>query len=103
MYKGTTPTFTLTLPQEVDLTTAQNVYVTFEKGKKELRKTGNDLVVTAHQVEVYLSQEETLSFPSGDVALQLNWTYQDGGKIKRAASNIVSVSMKTNLEDRVLD
>lgn len=103
MYKGTTPTFTLTLPEEVDLTTAQNVYVTFEKGKKELRKTGDDLVVTAHQVEVYLSQEETLSFPSGDVALQLNWTYQDGGMIKRAASNIVSVSMKTNLEDRVLD
>lgn len=103
MYKGTTPTFTLTLPEEVDLTTAQNVYVTFEKGKKELRKTGDDLVVTAHQVEVYLSQEETLSFPSGNVDLQLNWTYQDGGMIKRAASNIVSVSMKTNLEDRVLD
>lgn len=103
MYKGTTPTFTLTLPDEVDLTIAQNVYVTFEKGDRELRKTGTDLVVTEHQIDVFLSQEETLSFPSGDVALQVNWTYLDGGVTKRAASNIVKVNMKTNLEDTVLE
>lgn len=103
MYKGTTPTFTLTLPEEVDLTTAQNVYVTFEKGKKELRKTDTDLVVTTNVIEVYLTQEETLSFPSGDVALQVNWTYIQDGVKKRAATEIVKVNMRTNIEDRVLD
>lgn len=103
MYKGTTPTFTLTFPDDVDLTLANHVYVTFEKGNKELRKTGTDLVVTEHQIDVFLSQEETLSFPSGDVALQVNWTYTDGGVTKRVASNIVNVNMRTNLEDRVLE
>ena len=103
MYKGTTPTFTLTLPNDVDLTIADNIYVTFEKGKKELRKTGADLVVTAHIIEVYLTQEETLSFPSGDVALQVNWTYTQGGVKKRAATEIVKVNMRTNLEDKVLE
>lgn len=103
MYKGTTPTFTLTFPDDVDLTLANHVYVTFEKGNKELRKTGTDLVVTEHQIDVFLSQEETLSFPSGDVSLQVNWTYADGGVTKRAASNIVTVNMRTNLEDTVLE
>ena len=103
MYKGTTPTFTLALPEEVDLTQAQNIYVTFEKGKKELRKTGGSLTVTAHQIEVFLTQEETLAFPAGEVALQVNWTYVDSGVKKRAATEIVKVSVRTNLEDTVLE
>lgn len=103
MYKGTTPTFTLTLPNDVDLTEASNIYVTFEKNGKELQKTGADLGVTAHTIEVFLTQAETLAFPSGDVALQVNWTYQEGGVTKRAATEIVKVNMRTNLEDRVLE
>ena len=50
-----------------------------------------------------LTQEETLSFPSGDVALQVNWTYTQGGVKKRAATEIVKVNMRTNLEDKVLE
>lgn len=38
MYQGTTPTFTLTVPETVDLTTAHNVYVTFAQGHKKLTK-----------------------------------------------------------------
>ena len=43
MFKGITPTFTLTLPEEVDLGVASNVYVTFaNRGGKTLVQKKND-------------------------------------------------------------
>ena len=101
MIRGTTPTFTLTLNDNtIDLTQAVNVYATFKQGDKVLTKTGEDITVTAKTVEVYLNQEETLSFLAGSkVAIQLNWTYAEG---KRACSNIVAVDINHNLIGSVL-
>lgn len=94
MTQATTPTFTLTVPNEVDLTQAAHIYFTLIQGANIISKSDTDLTVTAHSVEVFLTQAETLPFKAGKAALQLNWTYPDGS---RACSNIASVSITANL------
>lgn len=98
--RGITPTFTLTLPQTVDLTETNNVYATFRQGTNELTKTGDDLTVSEHEVDVYLTQSETLSFNRGTVLIQLNWTYADGS---RGCSEVVGQAWGENLLERVLE
>lgn len=101
MVRGTTPTFQLKITDDdVDLTQATNVYATFKQLGFQIDKSGDDLVVTAKQVDVYLSQEETLQFAEGDIEIQLNWTYGDGS---RAATKIKRVSIGKNLIGRVLE
>lgn len=103
MYKGITPTFTLTLPEDIDLGMATNVYVTFgRRGKKILEKSGADLAVDENEIGVFLSQEETLALPTGEVQIQVNWTYQEAGTTVRAASDIATTWWQPNLEPGVL-
>lgn len=100
MVRGTTPTFQLTLTdQTVDLTQAEHVYATFKQLNTTITKTGEDLTVTPHEVDVYLSQEDTLKFLEKEVEVQLNWTYYDG---RRACSKVKTVNVDRNLEGRVL-
>lgn len=101
MIKGTTPTFKLILDDEtVDLTLAQNVYATFRQKDKIITKTGTDIVVSRDEVDVYFTQEETLSFQYGKIEVQLNWTYSGG---LRACSTIITVDVGHNLIERVLE
>lgn len=100
MTLATTPTFTLTVPNDVDLTQASHIYFTLTQGKNTINKSDADLTVTAHSVEVFLSQAETLAFKMGLAALQLNWTYSDGA---RACSNIATVSISENLLKAVVE
>ena len=67
-----------------------------------LTKTDDDLEVTADSVGVYLTQEETLSFPVGRIKAQLNWLYQQGNKTKRACSDMLMITAKKNLIDEVI-
>ena len=100
MIRGTTPTFELKITAvTVDLTQATNVYATFAQWGKTITKTGNDIDVTAQQVDVYFSQADSLSFSSGTIEVQLNWTYTDGS---RAATNIIKVVIGDNLLPEVL-
>ena len=97
---GTTPTFTLIFTdQNLDLTEAEHVFVNF-KGMTEIEKQDSDLVISAKQISVFLSQEETLSLSMGRVAVQANWTYSDG---TRAASNIVMCNVSENLLRRAIE
>lgn len=99
--RGTTPTFQLKITNDdVDLTQASNVYVSFTQLGLKLEKSGDDIVVAAKQVDVYLSQEETLQFEEGTVEVQINYTYGDGS---RAATKIKKISISKNLIGRVLE
>ena len=102
MIRGTTPTFKLKLKDtSVDLTKADNVYVSFSQKSVRLLKTGEDLDVSEHGIDVYLTQAESLKFLADDVVdIQANWTYDDGS---RACSNIVTISVGKNLIGRVLE
>ena len=97
--RGTTPTFKFTVPDEIDLTQANNVYVTFYYKGETLTKTGNALTVTAHEVDVFLTQQETLSFPVGNIEVQINWTTNGG---MRYASEIETVAITRQLITWVL-
>ena len=60
MIRGTTPTFQLKINDEtVDLTNSDNVYVTFAYMGWSLTKTGEDIDVSAQQVDVYLTNRFT--------------------------------------------
>lgn len=99
MYQATTPTFVLTLPNEVDLTQAKTVMFSFRQGGFALDKSGNDLTVEPNTVSVYLSQAETVGLRNGLAQIQLNWAYDDGS---RACTNIVNVSINPNLYEAVI-
>lgn len=97
MVRGTTPTFILTL-EDADLTDS-NVYVTFKQDEKTLTKEGEDLVIEGNVINVFLSQAETLRFASGNLYIQVNWTFDHG---KRACSEIAMVRVDANLLNGVL-
>jgi len=97
--KGCTPTFTFTFSDEtLDLTQASHVYVTF-CGKQKIEKSDADLTIGAKQVEVYLTQAETLALSDRVVSIQINWTYGDGS---RSSSQIVKCQIHDNLIERVI-
>ena len=101
MVRGTTPTFQLKITDDsVDLTQALNVYATFKQLGFQIDKSGEDIEVYEKQVDVFLSQEETLQFAEGNVEVQLNWTYADG---TRAATRIKQIDVGKNLIGRVLE
>lgn len=98
--RGTTPTLALTIDDEtIDLTLAEAVFVTISQKGQSLTKTGADITVDQQEVDVYLSQAETLAFSRGPVSVQLNWIYGDGA---RAATDVARFDMTTQLLERVL-
>lgn len=103
MYKGTTPTIILTLPEGVDLSDATGVYVSIAKhnGAEIVRKTNDELVIDEDSISVWLSQEETLSFPEY-IDIQVNWTFAQGDRTQRAASKIATFKVKNNIINQVL-
>lgn len=103
--RGTTPTYRLILQDTtIDLAEANDVYVTFADGKynKIIEKTGADLYIDGNVVEIFLTQEETLKLPAGELLVQINWTYNEGGVVKRAASQIVRTTSARNLKNEVI-
>lgn len=97
--RGTTPTLTLTFPEGTDLTEAAHVYVSL-KGGNLIQKQDADLTVSSTSIDVYLTQEETLSLSRGNVSVQVNWTYANGS---RAASDIASFNLTENLLNGVVE
>lgn len=97
--RGTTPTFCLTFEDaSLDLTQAEHVYVTFRSGSNVITKTGDDLTVSEKEIQVFLTQEETLKLY--DVQIQANWTTNGG---VRSASEVVSYRMSDQLLEKVVE
>lgn len=100
MVQGTTPTFTLILPNTVDLTEAEAFLFTVSQGSAIVEKDENDMEITAHGVEVYLTQAETLKFQIySDAKIQLNWVYSDGS---RACTKVKTITVEENLHKAVM-
>ena len=105
MIRATTPTFTFTVKsQTLDLSEAENIYVTLGQGRVEITKTGEDVNLTPPRtVEVWLTQQESLSLREGALAVQLNWTYTDlSGNARRAATKIKIIDVTKQLLERVI-
>ena len=100
MVQATTPTFILTLPNDIDLDQAAHVYFTLRQNGSVIEKSDSDLTINANEVDVYLSQTETLKLSIGAARLQLNWTYANGS---RACSTIATVTVDENLLKAVVE
>lgn len=87
--QGLTPTITITVGTSTDLTEAENVYVSLKQGGNVWKKT-DGFTVSAHAVEVYLEQADTLAFDAGAVEVQLHWTYPNG---QRGGTNPKNLSV----------
>lgn len=96
--QGLTPTITVKLPNSIDLTEAAHVYVSFKQGGI-VRKITDGIDVAAHQVDIYLTQADTLAFCAGSVELQINWTYSSG---QRGATRPVNIGVASNHLKEVL-
>ena len=107
MVRGTTPTFTFTIKnQNVDLTAARNVYVTFQQSNIVIEKTGESLDIGEKTVSVWLTQAESLKLSEGsDCAIQINWTYldSDGVTCRRAATKVQTIRITRQLLKRVIE
>ena len=97
--RGTTPTFVLEFPNTVDLTAADNVYVTFGKNNLVITKSTADLDIEPHSISVHLSQEETLQFGVGNLEIQANWVFANG---RRAASEVSTYAITKQLLAEVI-
>lgn len=91
--QGLTPTIIVTLPEEIDLTEAANVYASFKQGRKVDLVISEGLDVQAHSVGIYLEQAQTLLFEPGDLGLMINWTYSGG---QRGATNEIMLHVNAN-------
>lgn len=105
MIRGTTPTLTFTLSDNtIDLSSARNVYVTIQHGRRVITKTGSDLTIDGNVVTAWLSQEDSLSLPDGASAeAQINWTYYDGTVLNRAATAVKTFAIQKQLLARVVE
>ena len=100
MTRFTTPTLLLRIP--IDLTGKQ-IFVTFEQPKRELTKSGDDIVASYDSeigktvMQVALTQQETAMFCTGECLTQINWISSDG---VRGASRKKRLRIHENLLDR---
>lgn len=100
MVQGTTPTFICTLPNTVDLTSAQHVYFTISQFDVSVEKHDSELTIAAHSVTATLTQAETLRFDfNWKAQTQINWTYSNG---TRGCSNVAVVDVRENLHKAVI-
>lgn len=101
---GTTPTFTLTIPNKgnLNLNDAEKIYFTIRQGSLVITKTGENVnIIDEHTVQVSFTQQETLQFRyNAPAKIQLNWIYINGA---RAASKIRTIQLSENLIHEVLE
>lgn len=77
MRQGSNTILLLEVP-DVDLT-GKRVFATFKTLSSVLfTKTEPELFVSAHEIAVRLTQEDTLKFPEGPIQVQIRWIDADG-------------------------
>ena len=90
MRRGTTPTNIF--QTDTDLTEADVIYISYEQdGNILFEKTGDDIEVSADELRVRLTQEETLQFNTEHrVRMQIRAKFGDGTAI---ASQVMTASV----------
>ena len=98
MIRGTTPTHIF--DTDISLVNAEVIYITYKQGKVILEKTKDDVRVTENQLQVDLTQEETLMFDFNRIAhVQIRARFADG---KAVASNISQVDIAPIIKEGVI-
>lgn len=100
--RGGTPTFLMTIPDGYeDFKEVENITVDIVSGAAHVVKSGENVtVLSAAEIEVTLTQEESLSLAGGIAELQINWTYPDTAL--RWCTDIVCVTIDRQLHMEVI-
>lgn len=101
LYRGTTPTHSFTLPDELNGVELAALYITYRQvGDTVLEKALSDVSVESGVVTVQLTQEDTLSFRPGSVVqIQIRLRTAAGNAM---ASDIIKVDVGHVLKDGVI-
>lgn len=88
MIRGTTPTHIF--DTDISLVEAEVIYVTYKQGKVILEKTKDDIRATENQLQVDLTQEETLMFATyREAEVQIRAKFADGTAVASNVSQII--------------
>lgn len=69
--RGSTFSFTLSLPEEMDISDAKQVWVTFtQNGIEKINKALSDVSIDVNKITVSLTQNDTLKFHTGSAEMQ---------------------------------
>ena len=105
MIRGTTPTICMNITNggELDLTKAEDLYITLRQGQKMITKK-DSVTVEAQSVSFSFTQREALSLKEGPADVQINWTYKDAvdGTTRRAATRINQIEISRQLLEEVI-
>ncbi len=99
MYRGTTPTMTFTLPFDTGAITVLNLCFV-QQGKIVLEKGLTDCALEKNNLQVNLTEQETLLFEAGKGMVEMQLRIGCGDV--RMASNIMQVSVDRILKDGCL-
>lgn len=99
MRRGTTPTLIFNV--DMDLTSAEELFITFRQDDRTIvEKTKDECVVETDKITMYLTQEDTLAFSSASrIRVQIRARFDNGDAF---ASNIVDVRTREILKEGVI-
>lgn len=100
-FTGATPTFTFTFEQGFHPADAAKIVITFSaQGRKVLEMNESDVTIANDKVSVYLTQEQTIAFPIGDMTVQINFVYSDGSRVP---TDKATIRWERNSHDEVIE
>lgn len=103
---GATPTYTIDFSQEenLDFGDCDKIEVTIaKKDKYKLTLTKDDLdEITAKTLKFWLSQEQTLAMPVGDLDVIVNFTVVQNGRTHRGHSDLMHITFRENPNNEVM-
>ena len=101
MIRGTTPTLTCECgTQSLDLTTCHGIIVKItQMDDVSITLTGARLDISAHKIECFLTQEQSLSLCEGEAELQIHGLTE--GNVRWASDTIPITIKKTNYEEEI--
>lgn len=108
VYRGTNPYVVLKIKTkknfELDFDEIEKLYITFKSksGSKEVTKSKNDVTLDNEEKKIYvpLTQEDTLSFQTGNVDIQARFLMGNGSAI--ATSIVENYPIKRILKEGVI-
>jgi len=101
MYRGTTPTLTLTIDSDLNFANIDKLWVTFKAGTREKTFTEDDVTIVSadKKINVQLTQEDTLYFGAGTVSVQIRVKMNNDMSY---ASNIKKIDVNAILKDGMI-
>ena len=98
MTRGTTPSYVITIKDDVDLSEVTDLYVTLKQSETS-KVTRKNAELEGKAITLTLTQEETLLFKEGEAELQVRGKFSDGVAF---ATKVIRVPVNRVLYDEVI-